>query len=315
MNYYYYLIGILFSFFIFYCISMTSIKKFFIRKTAREFLTMGNHQSKKTIPSMGGIPFIIIPLLGLWYNHFSYISIGYAIITISSWIVGLWDDYEKIYYNKGISARYKFFAQALGSLIGIIFIYSGNNSLYNYIDCKFFLIHSSLLSIIWLIFIIVGTSHAVNLTDGLDGLAASQLIIASIPLLLINQNHPFIFHIALIKIIIVGLFLLFNTFPARLFMGDCGALFLGSSLATLFIINRNEWTLVISGVIFVIETISVILQYCFYKYFKRRLFLFAPIHHHFEKKGYSENQIVLGALAVSIIGLFIFYNFSSFSLI
>jgi phospho-N-acetylmuramoyl-pentapeptide-transferase len=287
--------------------SHTSIKYYFIRSSAREFLTMGNHQNKYSIPSMGGLIFITLPCYLLYYYHFSLQSIAFFIITISSYCVGLWDDRAKKLYNKGIAAKPKFILQGLGALIGSIILHFSNPSLYNYVHCGFFTISSSILFIAWSTFIIIATSHAVNLTDGIDGLATSQSIICSFSLFLFSEEKTFSSFGASLLLILLVSFLLFNKHPAKIIMGDVGALFLGSALAIFFIIERKEWFLITAGIVFVLETLSVILQYIWYKTFKKRLFLFAPIHHHFEKKGHSEKNIVLVSSLISIVGFFINY--------
>lgn len=157
----------------------------------------------------------------------------------------------------------------------------------------------------WAIFILIGTSNAVNLTDGLDGLAISSLFLnfglfSSIAATGVVNNHE----LALIGAACAGAsfgFFWYNSYPARMFMGDVGSLSLGATLALLALMARIEIILALSGVIFVVETVSVILQIASFKLFKRKLFKMAPLHHHFELIGWHESKITRCFMAITLI--------------
>ena len=159
--------------------------------------------------------------------------------------------------------------------------------------------------------VIISTSHAVNLTDGIDGLAASQMVLILLNLIFfISNKSPFFESLKLPSLYLLIPLLVFlgeNLNPANIFMSDVGSLFLGAYLASVFLIFKIEILLIISGGVFVIETLSVIIQLLSFKIRKKRFFLFAPIHHDLEKRGFSENKIVLLFLFISFIFQIIFF--------
>lgn len=292
----------------------------FFRAKARPW-TPESHQAKNNTPTMGGL-FIILVFL---FNSFLWTNLLYP----GTWVVlstvvlfggiGFFDDYLKIKHQKGISSKLKFRLQVLSAAavsLGWYFFMQPSTAL-----CipffKNFNPNLGFLLIGWAMFIVVATSNAVNLTDGLDGLATGPLIFnfASFALIAYLAGHkqfasylyiPFAgtAELAILGAILVGCllgFLWYNTYPAQIFMGDVGSLALGAGLAMLALIAKQEFLLVISGGIFVLETLSVIIQVASLKLFKKRVFRMAPIHHHFELMGWKEAKITVRFWIISII--------------
>lgn len=285
------------------------------------------HRSKVGTPTMGGIIFIGASLisLGLLYI-FGKIQISYnfliVIITMIGYaFIGFLDDYLiiKRNNNKGLTEKQKLFLQIV---VAIIFFY-----MFMMADNEPLLwVHS--LSIKWdigwfygifILFVLVASSNAVNLTDGLDGLAGGLSLIAFLTFGIISWATGWLEgyeEISITCFVMVGSllgFLVFNVSPAKVFMGDTGSLPLGAVLGTLAILTRHELLLIIIGIVFVIETVSCILQIGYYKMTRKRLFPMTPIHHSFEKKGWKERDIVklfwiiglLGSMVAIIYGVWI----------
>ncbi len=281
---------------------------------------MGEHSLKKFTPTMGGIVFII-PLIAfvLFYSH--SIKAHFIIIaTLSSLLVGFYDDYRKIKYKNGISAQLKFFLQATGSLIASTYWYTFDTITPSTIECGFCSLQLGIFYIAWAAFVIMAASHAVNLTDGLDGLATSHAIIVLLFFSFVTAIKQMgmiseLNNYALYMIASCAAFFVYNRYPAKIFMGDVGALGLGAFIGSLFLMARIECTLVFLGWFFVCETLSVIIQCFWWKIYRKRLFLCAPIHHHFEKKGYHEKKIVevssIISMILGIIFSIIFYYFQN----
>lgn len=273
------------------------------------------HKRKKDTPTMGGIIFILgTIILVLILIMLKKISISYnffivLFIFLSYGIIGFIDDFLIIlrHSNKGLTENQKFFLQII---IAIIFFYlflrSGNEPLIwiHTLNIKY---NIGFVYGIFILFVLVGGSNAVNLTDGLDGLATGLSIIAFITFGIISLNTKWLIgysEIAIFCFILSGTllgFLCFNKNPAKVFMGDTGSLSLGATLATIAILTRHELLLIIIGCVFVIETISVIIQVIFYKLTKKRIFKMAPLHHHLEYSGYSEKTIVIIFWSIGII--------------
>lgn len=276
------------------------------------------HFTKQGTPTMGG-GLILLSLVSntlLWgdmSNPFLWIAL---IITLGFGTLGAYDDYLKLTKNthNGLAGRHKIFVQIILSFMAsyTISLYMPDNMQHT-IDFPFLKgVHLDLGGIffLWTIFVIVGSSNAVNLTDGLDGLAIVPVMFSSMCFCIISYlvGHKIFSHylhlsfipmcgeipIFLGALIGAGLgFLWFNAPPAKVFMGDTGSLAVGGALGTISIMTKNEFVWAIIGGLFVIESISVILQVGFYKITKRRIFLMAPIHHHFEKKGWAESTVVI----------------------
>ena len=242
--------------------------------------------------------------------------------TLSFGFIGFIDDYKKLVKreNKGLSAKSKFLLQILFAFIISFSIYK-----FTHVDTvlrvpffKNFYFDLGVLYIPFAMFVIIGSSNAVNLTDGLDGLAIGPAIIASATFMILSYcsgnykiaqylHIPFIrgageFTIYAGAMLGAGIgFLWFNTYPAQIFMGDVGSLSLGATLGVAALITKNELLLIIIGGVFVIETLSVIIQVLSFKTTGKRVFKMAPIHHHFELKGWKEPKIIVRFWIISFL--------------
>jgi phospho-N-acetylmuramoyl-pentapeptide-transferase len=277
-------------------------------------------------PTMGGLLILIGLIVSvLLWSDLSNIYILFCLyIVISFGLLGALDDFKKIKNNNssGISFRWKLFSQIFLSFIGISFLtYYVNYQELTYLYFPFF--KNLFLNLGWFfipfsVFIIVGSSNAVNLTDGLDGLATVPVILVAACFAFISYVSGNIIFSEYLKIIyiegtgeisifcgaIIGSclgFLWFNAPPAKIFMGDTGSLSLGGSLGAIGIITKHEIVLAITGGLFVLEALSVIVQVLSYKLTGKRIFRMAPIHHHFEKKGWPESTVVIRFWIISII--------------
>jgi phospho-N-acetylmuramoyl-pentapeptide-transferase len=282
------------------------------------------HQAKAGTPTMGGV-LILLALLSStllwaeWTNPFVWIVVG---VTLGFGAIGFVDDYRKAIHKnpKGISARAKILAQLAIATAAAIALYltPAFDTQISVPLVKDFHPAIGLAYVPVAIFILIGASNAVNLTDGLDGLAIGPAMITAgvIGLFAYIAGHYGIAEYLQVKYIPgagtlaifcaaflgAGLgFLWFNTYPASVFMGDTGALALGGALGAIAIVIRAELVLAIAGGVFVVEAISVIVQVASFKLTGRRVFQMAPIHHHYELKGWPEPQIIVRFWIVSII--------------
>ena len=270
-------------------------------------LTLGErHLKKNGTPTIGGLIFIIttiVSLLLLWFRGSIEMTSNLTIVLfvfISYALLGLADDLLKIVFknNKGLSIMFKLLMQTIIALVFFyIFIRNGGApeirisaiNLYIYMGWTYGL---------FILFLLVGSSNAVNITDGLDGLAGGLSAIAFLAYGLIAWNTTWLVgyqEIAIFCFVLIGSllgFLVFNTHPAKVFMGDTGSLALGGSLAAIAILTRHELSLAVVGGVFVIETLSSLIQIISIRKFHKKIFKMAPLHHHFEKLGWEENDIV-----------------------
>ena len=276
-----------------------------------------SHFQKEGIPTMGGILIlfgIFISSLFLKINDNLLIAL---ITTFGMGLVGFLDDFLKIKRERslGLTALAKIIGQFGFALIISLYVYlsSGiSNSLI--IPFTGNSIELGILIIPLILFTVVGTANAVNLTDGLDGLASSVTAVVAASYTLITLTLYFE-QLSLFSLSIVGAclgFIWYNSHPAEVFMGDVGSLGLGGAVAALAVLTRTELFLLIIGGVYVIETISVILQVLYFKATNgKRIFRMTPIHHHFELKGWEEPKVVfrflLIAIIFSIFGLYSFY--------
>ena len=274
------------------------------QKTSR--LINLRHIKKDGTPTLGGIIFILPTIISIILlclkgsislNHNLIILI---FVFLSYGLLGFIDDYLKLKYknNKGISINIKLLAQLLIAIIFYI-IYKYNGGLTDLTISLFgFKIQLGYFFGLFILFLLVGTTNAVNITDGLDGLCGGLSAIAFFSYGVISWGSYWISgyqEIAIFCFILVGSilgFLVFNTHPAKVFMGDTGSLALGGALATTAILTRHEISLAIIGGVFVIETLSSLIQIVSIRRFKKKVFLKAPIHHHFEQLNWSETDIV-----------------------
>lgn len=261
-----------------------------------------SHMAKTGTPTMGGltylIPTILLAFAALFFVDDIYKMLVLIIVTIGFGLIGFIDDYIIVVKkdNTGLSSKQKFIAQIAVSIIVYIIMANWIPDISNsiHIPGTEWSIPLGFLFVLWIIFWLVGFSNAVNLTDGLDGLATGLSIIAFGAFLTIAwMYHEY--EIALFLCIIIGAligFLIYNKYPAKLFMGDTGSLALGGLIGIVSIMINNSLLLLIIGVVFVIETASVILQVASFKLTGKRIFKMTPIHHHFELLGWSERKIV-----------------------
>jgi len=322
-------LSIMTSMLIVFLIGETFIKFFETHKITGPIREDGpiDHIVKKVgTPTMGGLLILIGITLStlLWADlNNSYIWVLLMVAT-SFGALGAIDDYLKIKRrnSKGISLGVKFICQIILSLIAVVLLveFADNNHIKNlyFPFFKNLILHLGLFFIPFAIFIIVGASNAVNLTDGLDGLATVPVMLVALSFTFICYvvgntvfseylQIPYIADVGEASIFcgsIVGSclgFLWYNAPPAKIFMGDTGSLSLGGSLGAVSVISKHEIVLAIIGGLFVLETVSVIIQVLSFKLTGKRVFMMAPLHHHFEKKGWAEPTIVIRFWIISII--------------
>ncbi|MBK6349894.1 MAG: phospho-N-acetylmuramoyl-pentapeptide-transferase [Proteobacteria bacterium] len=284
------------------------------------------HLSKAGTPTMGGALILaaIVAATLLWAdlaNRFVWVVL---LVTIAFGLIGFWDDYLKLVVgdSRGLIARYKYFWQSFAGLGAAIVLYvtaqsPADTTLYVPFF-KHFVVPLGVLFIPLTYFVIVGSSNAVNLTDGLDGLAImpSVLVAGALGVFayasgnVVFSNYlgiPYLAGAGEVLVICSAIFgaglgfLWFNTYPAQVFMGDIGALALGAALGVIAVVVRQEIVLFIMGGVFVMETVSVILQVASFKLRGKRIFRMAPIHHHFELKGWAEPKVIVRFWIITVI--------------
>lgn len=284
-----------------------------------------SHLSKAGTPTMGGALILVAISIStlLWADLSNrYIWVVLA-VTILFGIIGFVDDFIKLVRQdpKGLISRYKYFWQSVGGIGAAVFLYqtavvpAETELLIPFV--KDVIIPMGAWYMVLTYFVIVGTSNAVNLTDGLDGLAImpTVMVAAALGLFSYITGHagfaeylsiPFIPNAGELTVFCAAMvgaglgFLWFNTYPAQVFMGDIGALALGAALGTVAVLVRQELVLLIMGGVFVIETLSVVIQVASYKLRGKRVFLMAPIHHHYELKGWPEPRIIVRAWIITV---------------
>ncbi len=270
------------------------------------------HLKKAGTPTMGGLVFLAsLVLTSIFFAPKTPLFILALSMTLVSALLGFLDDYQKVVNRRslGLKARHKLLGQlAIALIIYFFLLRYGHSTLvrvpFSSLEIDFGYFYPLL------IFIIVsGFSNGVNLTDGIDGLAGGSAILALLALLFLASWQG-LEELVYFCGILVGAcfgFLIYNLHPARVFMGDVGSLSLGTALAVVAILTKSEFLIVVIGGIFVLETISVILQVISFRLTGKRLFLMSPLHHHFEMKGYSEWRIVVGFWALgfcfSVLGM------------
>ena len=281
-----------------------------------------SHLAKRGTPTMGGLMILtsVTVSMLLWMDFSNRYVWACLFITVGFGLVGFLDDYDKVTKrsHKGVSGRTRLLAEFVVAAIGCYIILEGTGTeLY----IPFYtgpVVDLGLFYVLFGAIVVVGAGNAVNLTDGLDGLATMPVIIASLAFLLIcylvgNAIYsrylgiPFVLgagELTLLCSAIVGAglaFLWFNAPPAAVFMGDTGSLALGGALGAIAVSTQHELVLVIIGGLFVLEAASVIIQVFFYKRTGRRVFKMAPIHHHFEQMGWSESTVVIRFWIISFV--------------
>lgn len=281
------------------------LKKLKASQTLNTYLQR-THYSKAGTPTMGGLIFIIpqifITIIFILLNKitFSYSLIIIIFTFISYAVIGFIDDYLiiKRHNNAGLSKKEKFVSQIIVAIVFFyIFMKSGSEPLI-WVHTLKIKENIGWLYGIFILFVLTATSNAVNLSDGLDGLAGGLSLIAFITFGILSWNAGWLMgyeDIATFAFVLTGSilgFLVYNAPKAKVFMGDTGSLSLGATLGAYAIITRHELLLVLIGIVFVIETLSTIIQVIGYKLFKKRIFPMTPIHHAFEIKGWKETEIV-----------------------
>lgn len=265
-----------------------------------------SHYQKAGTPTMGGVIFIIAAfLITLIFVPFDLSTLILLLSTIGFGAIGFVDDFRKLVLkqSEGLKPKEKIILQfSLALIITILtFVYNKESVTMMTIPFSNYQLPVSFLGFPILIFIIVGTTNAVNLTDGLDGLAASVSIPVFLSLFLLASKDTSRMFSVIMFGVLLG-FLFFNSNPASVFMGDTGSMAIGGAVVALAIIERIPIYLVIFGGVYVVETLSVIIQVYSYKHRnKKRVFLMTPIHHHFELKGYKEPKIVTAFTIVSVV--------------
>lgn len=264
------------------------------------------HKSKVGTPTMGGlifiIPTVVVMIFMIIFNKIKITtSLLIVLITFLFYaFIGFVDDFLIIKRNNnaGLSESLKFILQVIVAIVFFyLFMVSGNEPLL-WIHTLGIKLDIGFLYGIVILLVLVSSSNAVNLTDGLDGLAGSLSLIVFITFGIITYNTGWLEgyeEVALFCFALAGSligFLIFNLNPAKVFMGDTGSLALGASMGSIAILTRHEILLILIGIVFVIETLTCIIQRVYYKFTYKRLFLMTPIHHSFEKKGYNEREIV-----------------------
>jgi phospho-N-acetylmuramoyl-pentapeptide-transferase len=285
-----------------------------------------SHLSKAGTPTMGGALILMSIFVSalLWSDLNNHYVWTLLLVTFVYGAVGWVDDYRKVVEkdSRGLPARWKYFWQSVAGIGAAVFLYSAASS-----PAETQLIVPFFKSIAWEMglfyivltyFVIVGSSNAVNLTDGLDGLAIMPTVLVGAALGIIayavgNVQFADYLHLPYIEgageLVVfcaalggAGLgFLWFNTYPAQVFMGDVGALALGAALGVIAVITRHEIVFFIMGGVFVLETVSVILQVASFKLTGKRIFRMAPIHHHFELKGWPEPRVIVRFWIITVI--------------
>jgi phospho-N-acetylmuramoyl-pentapeptide-transferase len=292
----------------------------FFRSGVREY-TPETHKAKNNIPTMGGLIILAMTFLSafLWGNLANPLVWVFLLAMIGFGAIGFLDDWHKIATKKGISASLKFGLQLAIAFITVAawlyYCHAPTTIVFPFF--KSFQPDIGLLFIPWAMMVLISCSNAINLTDGLDGLAIGSLLpnitlfslIAYLAGHIIFSYYLYIPFVDTAELVVVGAgligaclgFLWYNAYPAQMFMGDVGSLALGSGLGMLALMTKHELLLLISGGIFVAETLSVIAQVSVFKRWKKRIFKMAPLHHHFELIGWPETKITARFSMISLI--------------
>jgi len=284
------------------------------------------HLNKIGTPTMGGLLILLSIIFSTlcWGDISNRYILVVLIVTFLFGIIGLIDDYRKVIHNnpKGLSPLYKYSAQSIVALAAAIYLYqTATLPVETQLLVPFFkdyVFDLSWLYVVLVYFVVVGSSNAVNLTDGLDGLAIlpTVMVAGALAIFAYLSGHisfsnylgipyiPGVGEVAVFCGAMVGAglgFLWFNTYPAQVFMGDIGALSLGAALGIVAVVTRQELVLFIMGGVFVVETLSVVLQVASYKLTGRRIFKMAPLHHHYELKGWPEPRVIVRFWIITVI--------------
>ncbi len=291
-------------------LAFIKVARRYFRSGVREYIE-DIHAQKGTTPTMGGLVFVGLTALGIsiiyWVNS-DIRLLSLLFLLVGSALIGAWDDVCKVFFGRGIVERQKLVAQIMVALGALLIWYICVGPLFP--DAIFFDLGRTISLpigafgfVLWSLWVIVSTYNCVNFTDGLDGLAGGVLAVnvAFFGLFAMVLGE---YELALVLAMLLGsimAFLWFNMHPARIFMGDLGALSAGAVLALIALMLRMELAIVLVGAVFVLEGVSVILQKVWVRLFRQRIFLLAPLHHHFEKCGVPEVQITNRAILFTLL--------------
>ncbi len=322
------ILGVLTALLICFLIGPVMIRRLSFHQVGQPIRELGpeSHLQKAGTPTMGGALILVAIAVStlLWGdlgNRYIWIVL---LVMLSFGAIGFYDDYKKLVLqdSRGLASRYKYLWQSVVGLFAAFALYAmANTPAETQLIVPFFkdiVIDMGLMYIVLTYFVIVGSSNAVNFTDGLDGLAILPTVMVAGALgifayLTGNTQFaaylgiPYISGVGEVVVICAAIsgaglgFLWFNTYPAQVFMGDVGALALGAALGIIAVVVRQELVLVIMGGVFVIETVSVILQVLSFKLTGRRIFRMAPLHHHFELKGWPEPRVIVRFWIITVI--------------
>jgi len=322
------ILGVLTALVISFIVGPLMIRKLSQYKVGQPIRELGpeTHFSKAGTPTMGGALILVAIAIStlLWADLESRYIWVVLLTTLAFGVIGFYDDYKKLVLQdpKGMSSKAKYFWQSVFGMVVAVYLYkSAVSPVETQLFVPFFkdvAIDMGLMFILLTYFVVVGTSNAVNLTDGLDGLAILPTVMVAGALGVFAYAHghtgfaeylgiPYIAGVGEVMIFCATIcgaglgFLWFNTYPAQVFMGDVGALALGAALGIVAVVVRQELVLLIMGGVFVMETVSVILQVVSYKLTGRRIFRMAPLHHHFELKGWPEPRVIVRFWIVTVI--------------
>ncbi len=300
------ILGLMIGFFLAVIVGLFLVPYLRKKKISQSISKFVDHQSKAGTPTFGGFIFIIPTLITMLFLYlrgsleFSSSLIIVVFVFLAYALLGFVDDFKKYKEknNKGLSILQKLIIQTLIALVFFYIYMRGGGEPTLRISFLNLNVNLGWFYGLFILFLLVGTSNAVNLTDGLDGLAGGLSAIAFLSYGIITWGTTWVQgyqEIAIFCFILVGSllgFLVFNTNPAKIFMGDTGSQALGGALAAVAILTRHELSLAIIGGVFVVEALSSIIQIFAIKKLHRKVFLMAPIHHHFEKLGWDERDIV-----------------------
>ncbi|WP_313126632.1 phospho-N-acetylmuramoyl-pentapeptide-transferase [Proteiniclasticum ruminis] len=267
-----------------------------------------SHLVKQGIPSMGGVLFLsVLLIVGLLFSKVNATVVFMIVVTLSFGLIGFMDDYLKVKKKSsdGLSAKSKMaYLLLFGILVGCVLHFG-----FDYDAVRIPFVNNEVsLGIFYVLFVVVffaAVTNAVNLTDGIDGLSSTVTICVLIFYVLVGMKQEQEQVVLFSSVLIGGLlsFLIYNRYPAKVFMGDTGSLALGGAVGVAALMTKTEILLILVGIVYVVETLSVIIQVAVFKKTGKRVFKMAPIHHHFEALGWKENKIVVVFASVTLLAV------------
>lgn len=277
-------------------------KKFHLSQTILHYVD--KHAGKSGTPTMGGTIFIFAILISsIFFLQGQIMGALMALVTMIGYgLLGFLDDFIKVKFhkNEGLKPYQKIIGQVGIAFVVAFYVYFNQGGMLEFFSLK---LNLSWGIILFIVFFFVAVTNSVNLIDGLDGLAGgvncAYFLFFGIILVMLGQTHYALISFATVGALLA--FLIVNCFPAKIFMGDTGSLALGGLMAVLACLSGTELLMPVIGLVFVVTVVSDILQVAHYKRTHKRIFLMAPLHHHFEKKGVHENRIVLVYILITIV--------------